>query len=240
MSDTGFTGQIGNYITAVSGLGTAAFGLVDATKVFNGGISIVGFPSIRAAVLRLIGTAGGGGAACFGRVDMLDTLRANWINGVDIAQQKTAAKALIRLYLSPATAPQLAQATGLPATAAAPPAATGATAAAAQPAPGLVDVANHIQAGVALSQEELNLLGRFDALVSATLDEGYERADQLYRNAAKILAGGFAIVLGMLGAVALHQEVWQGVLVGIIAVPLAPVAKDLSSALQAAVKALTR
>jgi hypothetical protein len=72
------------------------------------------------------------------------------------------------------------------------------------------------------------------------LDEGYERADQRYRNAAKVLAGAFSIVLALFGGWIVGSNPLLALFVGIIAVPLAPIAKDLSRTLQAAVKALTR
>ena len=34
--------QLGHIITAIGGLGTAAFGLVDSTKVFWGGVNRIG------------------------------------------------------------------------------------------------------------------------------------------------------------------------------------------------------
>jgi hypothetical protein len=230
------SGQIANYIAAVGGLGTAAFGLVDATKAGkNGGVSRAGFRFIEAGIAKLIGTGSGGGVPCFGRVDMIETLRANWINGVEMAQQKAAAKALIRLYLSPDTATQLAKATGIGEAS-------------------LVRIATKIRDGQTLDAADMNVLGRFDALVSAALDEAYERADQRYRNVAKLLAAAFAIVLAFFGGWIVHAAhssgsllsyLWSetlalALLVGVIAVPLAPVAKDLGSALEAAVKALAR
>jgi hypothetical protein len=236
MADPGVLGgQIASYLAAVGGLGTAAFGLVDATKAGRrGGVSNAGFRFIAGVIGRLTGPDGAGAAPAFGRVDMIETLHANWINGVEIAPQKAAAKALIRLYLDPQTAPRLAEATGIPKEA-------------------LAGVATKIRAGAELDTAELNVLGRFDALVSATLDEAYERADQRYRNSAKLLAGVFAIVLAFFGGWIVHVEhggstfsyFWSGnlalaLLVGVIAVPLAPIAKDIGSALQAAVKALER
>jgi hypothetical protein len=216
-------GYVSDYVAAVGGLGTAAYGLVDATKVLKkGGVSHSGFTYIEGVIRKLLGPEGGaGGAPCFGRIDMIETLLANWINGVDIVQQKAAAKALIRLYLDPATAPQLAQATGLPAAS-------------------LAGIAAKVQAGTALDTTEQNILGRFDALVSAALDEGYERADQKYRNSAKVLAGAIAIVLALIGGWIAGANLVVAFLLGVVAVPLAPVVKDLSSALQTAVKALAR
>lgn len=97
------------------------------------------------------------------------------------------------------------------------------------------------------------MLGRFDAMIDARLDGGYERADQFYRNSAKALAAVFAIILASAGEALIQvsrgipfgfcEFVTSGgfllaVLVGAVSVPLAPIAKDISTALQTAVKAM--
>ena len=45
--------------------------------------------------------------------DVLDTVEANWVNGVDLASQKAIAKSLIKLNLSPGNAPALAAKTNV-------------------------------------------------------------------------------------------------------------------------------
>ena len=40
-----------------------------------------------------------------------------------------------------------------------------------------------------MTPAEISILGQFDAVLGAVLDEAYERADQKYRNAAKLLGG---------------------------------------------------
>ena len=91
---------------------------------------------------------------------------------------------------------------------------------------------------------DTNALGVFDVAVSATLDLGYERGDQLYRNMAKIVAGAIAIGLTIAATLLVHggattiRQLVIAVLVGLVATPLAPVAKDMASALQTAVKAI--
>src|SRR5207249_4183215 len=82
---------------AASALGTAAYGLVDASKAFGGGISNAGFSHIREAVVPLIGAPEPAAAQMFGRKDVLATLLANWLNGVPKADQKAAAKSLIHM-----------------------------------------------------------------------------------------------------------------------------------------------
>jgi hypothetical protein len=212
-------------LAAVSGLGTAAYGLVDAFKAWGGGISNAGFGHVRAAAERFLGDDV---SAAFGRKDIVATLRANWINGVDKADQKAKAKALIRLGLTPAGAAQLADAAGVDAAE-------------------LTACAERISNGTGLTPQDLNILGRFDAVVSAVLDEGYERADQQYRNVAKFAAALVAVVLAAVGGALIYsgadylasRDFGIAVLVGAVSTPLAPIAKDLSTALNAAVKAVS-
>lgn len=167
-------------IIAVGTLGTASYGLVDVTKAFGGGVSNHGFSRIERMARRLHPDPAG--------LDMvLQTLRANWLNGVPLAEQIATAQQLI---------PQ---------------------------SPLLVDGA-------------------------------YQRADQIYRNATKawsvlvsvILAvlGGFLVLWDQTGAAPsfgdylASPDLYQALLAGLLATPLAPISKDLASALGAAVKAM--
>jgi hypothetical protein len=208
-----------DFIAAAAALGTAAFGLVDASKVFRGGISNAGFGYLEAALKRFeaaLNIASG--------VTLLDTLRANWLNGKPIDEQKSAAKSLIRLGITPQAAPKLAAAVGL--------------------TPGaLQTAAEHIDQGADLTQEDINILGRFDALVEAIIDLGYERADQMYRNSAKAASALVAVVLALIAAYLLNARGMPvsyvtAIFVGIVATPIAPMAKDLTSSLQSAAGAL--
>jgi hypothetical protein len=229
---------ISHCIAAIGGLGTAAYGLVDASKGVMGGVSNAGFSFIREAVAPLIGAADGSAEkqapTGVGPQDILRTLRANWLNGVAKADQKAIAKSLIRLTITPDNAPRLAARTGV------------------DPKE-LTAVADRIRAGTPLLPQDVNVLGRFDAIVSALLDEGYERGDQQYRNTSKLAAALVAIVLAVVAGGIIDnvsnsvqamtylasRDCLVAILVGAIATPLAPVAKDLSSSLAAAVKALS-
>jgi hypothetical protein len=220
-----------NALGAVAALGTAAYGLVDASKAFRGGASNAGFRFIRDAVQPFIqgAPASTADSQAFGPQQILVTLRANWLNGVAKADQKAIAKSLIRLCVTPDSADSLAKATGL------------------DPA-ALKNVATKIRDGNELSSQEINLLGRFDAIVSARLDAGYERADQQYRNTAKVLAAIVAIVLAVVAGGLIYGKpvadylgsanFWVALLIGAISTPLAPIAKDLSTTLVAAVNAV--
>ncbi|HEV2728844.1 MAG TPA: hypothetical protein VGV15_02330 [Terriglobales bacterium] len=74
------------------------------------------------------------------------------------------------------------------------------------------------------------------------LDQGYQRADQRYRNSAKLLAVPVAVLLALLGAWAISpssltpSDYLRAVAGGLLATPLAPLAKDLASAIQAGTK----
>jgi hypothetical protein len=75
------------------------------------------------------------------------------------------------------------------------------------------------------------------------MDAGFERADQLYRNASKLLAALISVILAVAAVFVydgshVHDDLGVAVLVGLVATPLAPIAKDLSSALGTAVNAL--
>jgi hypothetical protein len=213
--------RILDLIAAAGALGTAAYGLVDASKAVCGGVSNAGFGDVSRHVHPLIGSAG-----AFGEADVMATLHANWLNGMAKADQKAAAKSLIRLCVTPENAVNLAKATGIDGT-------------------GLKDVAQLIKDGAALQDKQITLLGRFDAIVGAILDAAYERGDQRYRNTAKIAACGFAVALALAGGWVNYGDAFSdpknfltALLIGLISTPLAPIAKDLSSSLQAAVKAV--
>ena len=227
--------EIAEVIASIGALGTASYGLVDAAKfMWNGGPSSAGFGFIRQTLAPFAPAL-----TAVGYGDFIETARANWLNGAPLANQKAKAKALIHLGLTGATAPQLASATGM------------STA-------DLSAVAAKIDQGVVLEPKDVNLLGRFDAIVEATLDAGFERADQRYRNTAKALASGVSVVLAIVGGAIIHGQglpestpfrlaeyyrtgdFLRALFIGLLATPLAPVAKDLSSALVAAVTAVTR
>ena len=213
--------SIGTTIAAIGALGTAAFGLVDALKTLpNGGISNKGYVFIQQAVQLLFGsqtreTATGDLKRLF------DTLHGNWINGVALADQKAIAKSLIKLRLDANTAAAFAVATNVDAAT-------------------LKSVGEKMTAGKPLEPQETNVLGRFDLALTAILDDGYQHADQKYRNSTKLAATGIATALALLGVYAvvdpLPWDLCKAVIAGLIAAPLAPMTKDLASALSAGVK----
>jgi hypothetical protein len=203
-------------IAAVGALGTAAFGLVDATKpIFH--VNSLGFSGIRNAVTPLI--PGDNATNSLAASKILDTLEANWMNGTDLTSQKAIAKSLIKLHLVASNAEKVATACGVDSAV-------------------LTSIATKTSSGVSMTQTESDVFGRFDLIVTALLDEAYQRADQSYRNGTRLVAMLFAVVLAVLGAFAAHVDMGVAIIIGLLATPLAPIAKDLSSALATAVNAL--
>jgi hypothetical protein len=211
-------------VLAVGALGTAAYGVVDVSKALWGGVSRIGFGDITRVVSQFIpaSPAGTTGSA-LSLNSVLATLRANWLNGMALADQKSVAKALIKLNLNEVSAEKMAAATGVN--------------------PGvLTGIARKLPMGTALDPNETDAYGRFDLLLNAMLDQGYQRADQRYRNSAKLLAVPVAVALALMGELAIAtgplngSDIWRAVAGGLLATPLAPVAKDVASAIQAGTK----
>jgi hypothetical protein len=210
-------GQFGAILSAIAALGTAAFGLVDASKAFGGGISNVGYGFIASALypyeaaLRVINER-----------DPYAVPKANWLNGMDKAEQKAIARNLIRLGFTFTTASAIAPFV-LP-----------------DNAEALSTIALKMESGATPTEPELAILARFDAIIDARLDAAFERADQKYRNISRATAAATSVVLAVLGAMLVYGTVqWKiiflGLIVGVIAVPIAPIAKDLSSGISTAI-----
>jgi hypothetical protein len=215
--------DIANAIAAIGGLGTAAFGLVDASKAAGGGISRIGMGDLKKALKPLFGPnpSATDRTTPLTYASILDTLRANWINGTLLSDQKAIAKSLIKLRLNAATAPVLANATGVDAAE-------------------LTAIATQINAGQALTQPQADAFGRFDLALTSLFDQAYQRADQRYRNSAKLAASIVSIVIAYVAYLyAGTDHLFQNysavapLIVGLLATPIAPVAKDLASAIAA-------
>lgn len=217
---------IGSMLAAIAALGAAAFGLVDACKAIpGGGLSRLGFRYVREALEPY--------APCLDRAlgqgRWRDGLMAHWINGRPLDEQKAVARSLIRLGLTAQTVPQLPDSLNLD-------------------RGRLQAAAAKLETGEELSEVDLNLLGRLDAVIEAELQAAFDYADQAYRARARAWAGVAAIVLAMFGLLVWRggagasigwKDVAQAFLIGVLAVPIAPIAKDLSSAIAAGAKAVS-
>jgi hypothetical protein len=214
--------NIGAALGAMGALGAASFGLVDSLKILpNGGISNVGFSSIERC-LQAFFPDQTRRMATGGVKHLLDELHGNWISGRPLLEQKAIAKSLIEVRLTGETAAQFAQATNMDAVS-------------------LKVIGEKMAGGARLDDTESNLFARFDLLLGAILDDGYQHGDHSYQNWTKVAAMMFSILLGVLGGATIcsldfshyfgSSDMWLGVIVGFLATPLAPISKDLASAL---------
>ena len=91
-----------------------------------------------------------------------------------------------------------------------------------------------------LGDEERNALARLETTIDARIDAALLLAEKQYVSQAKAWATLLALSIAFVVGTTLGQAWPMSFLVGISAVPLAPVAKDLATALQEAVKALRK
>lgn len=111
----------------------------------------------------------------------------------------------------------------------------------------LVQVAKALRETGDLNDAQRKVLAQFELAAHARIDAGMAIAERTYVAWQKSVAAAIAVVIALATAVALSIETeWElslwlkAMVVGIVAVPLAPIAKDVSTALSEAAKALRR
>jgi len=204
------TVDFGGTILATAALGTAAFGIVEALKGTR--LGEAGF----ATIIRMLGP-------------LIDTLRVAYGPGYqqvlrgqyrgDSAELARTLRQGVRVGLTADLARRIAEYLGT---------VDGAV---------LEDAVKAATTGSDLSSEQRNVIGRFELAADARIDAGLTRAQSAYANTLRVAASVIALLIAGIVGTSLGRP-WQGLLVGVCAVPLAPVAKDLVSALQAATRAL--
>jgi hypothetical protein len=99
------------------------------------------------------------------------------------------------------------------------------------------------ESGDSLDNQSRGVIGRFEVAVDARIDAALSRAKDNYLGTVRVSASILAIVISevvmaLLSGLGSNMNWLRAGLVGIMAVPLAPLANDLVAALQAATKAL--
>jgi len=216
-------------IGAIGALGVASAALVDASKALpGGGPSRFGLVFVRrliATCLPSVRASDEDGATMrAGHQIVFDELEAHWINGMALSSQKSAACSLIKLYMQPEAAATVARRLGVR-------------------EEQFAAVARLWRDGPAGPNVDppVAVVGRIDLALTALVDSTYQRADQRYRNVCKLLSGLVAVAISAFAGVLVWgpndpTRLLLTLLGGVLAVPLAPIAKDLTSALQAGVK----
>lgn len=208
-------------VLATGALGTAAFGVVEGLKVFAF-IGEAGFKSIP----RILGPLQRTLVVAYGE-DQEKLLRAQFRGN-----QSELARILrqgVRAGLTEQNAPELAKTLG------------------SVHGDALVAAITRINGGGEPTAEDRNVIGRFELAADARIDAALALAQSRYAGSARFAAGVISVLLAIAAGLVLsatHEvESWsllRSVLVGIAAVPLAPIAKDVASGLQAASQALRR
>jgi hypothetical protein len=211
------------FVGMVVATGIGASGLVDATKAYFGGVNRIGFAKIKRQIIQLTPGAPNGLPQIF----ILESLYAHWANGAALSKQISTAKSLVMMHLSPANAAMVAASVNV------------------DPAI-LCSMAAKRSAGIELDPPESDLSTRFDLIVSALLDAAYQKAEQEYSNGTRFYALVFAVLLALIEMWVLHSgartlylgsdDMNLALIVGLLAAPIAPIAKDASKAVGAAIR----
>jgi hypothetical protein len=213
------TEHLGTVVLATGALGTAAFGIVEAMKWTRLGRS--GFSKIE----KTLGSAVMGSLRNAYGTDYLALLAAQYRNGRGKGDLPRSLRQGIRLGLRPDNAAGMAEHVGV------------------VDGEALVAVANALAGGNTLSAEQKAVLGRFELAIDARIDAALALAESIYLGSVRCAAMGVAVGLALIAAVCiaggLAEAEWvTALIVGIAAVPLAPIAKDVSRALQSAATAI--
>lgn len=200
-------------VLATGALGTAAFGIVDGLKIF--GLGKLGFGKIRAtlgeAVMEAVHGAYGAETSTY--------LRALYLEGRKEGALPRTLRQGLRVGLTPDNALRLAEVVGV------------------VDGVRLREAARKLQAGRDLEDEERGIVGRFELAIDSRIEAALVLADQSYINGMRVAALIVAVALALVAAATLGDfgaNLPRALIVGLAAVPLAPIAKDLATALRQA------
>jgi hypothetical protein len=206
----------GELVLAAGALGTAAFGIVEGLKW----IPLVGEAGFT-SLLKLLGRALQSALRVAYGDQFERMLRAQYRG--DQEDLTTVLRQGMRIGLTPKNAENIALELGV-----------------VEPAR-LTEAAVAVETGAPLTAEQRNAIARFELAADARVDAALSLAQDHYKRLSRFLAGVVAVALAIFAAYVLAGN-WsllgKAVLIGIAAVPLAPVAKDVAGALKAATEAL--
>ncbi len=219
-------------VVSAGALGAAAFGVVEALKWTP--VGTLGLNAFR----HLLGPLYPALASPYGK-DYDALLEAQYRKGRSKGELPATVRRGVRLALSEENAANLAEFVGIPAV----------------PGERLRQIAGRVQSGGLLDEQDKTLLARFELAVDTRIDAAFALAENQYTGGVRCVASVLAIAIaqvaaaliagtcgsaatscpGAMGTAELHVV---ALIVGVAAVPLAPIAKDLATAVRAADKAL--
>lgn len=204
---------ITTFILAAGGLGTAAFGIVEASK-WLGVVGEAGF----GRGLRIVGSLTTPLAVAYG-AEWEELLRAQYRGDAD--GLKRLMRQGVRVGLTPENAVAVARGMG------------------SLDGDALAEAVGVAARNGTLSDAQRATIGRYELAADARIDAALTVAQARYAGTVRILASAVAIALALGVAARLAPDrMTVALLLGIAAVPLAPIAKDVATGIQAAARAL--
>lgn len=238
------TTELATLITAAGGLGTAAFGIVDAVKG-NNRVGLAGFDRLEETLSKLVLAF----KSAYGD-DYLDLLRAQYRGGVE--ELGKSLRQGVRAGLTTKNAKEIALSLGV----VDPQQLHDAVRLLENAEMSGFDIAQLDPASMTPEQraqsDEIEraqrILARYEMAADLRIDAAVTVAYADYKRAARMLATEIAIALGLTAGVLLAlndcthfvEYVLKGAFVGFAAVPLAPIAKDIATAIQTTASAMKR
>ncbi|HJS88359.1 MAG TPA: hypothetical protein VJ738_00150 [Steroidobacteraceae bacterium] len=207
--------SLSSAIAAAGALGTASFGIVEGLKWTP--LGAAGFGQIGS----YLGAALSGSLRIAYGADYERLLRAQYRQ--DSQTQAAIAKSLrqgVRIGLTSGNAEQIATFLGTVDPAA------------------LKHAAACVENCDSLSDDDRAAIGRFELAADARIESALSRARDVYLGYVRVTSYILAMILAELTACVLGAGWLKGLLVGFVAVPLAPIANDVVGALQAATRAM--
>ena len=206
--------NLGTIVLAVGALGTAAFGIVEALKWT--GVGLFGFGQI----VRVLGEPVMAALQVAYGAEYQELLKAQYRASRTSGELPRSLRQGARIGLTPETAPALARKLGV------------------VEEGDLVAVAEALQAGETLSEVQRGVLGRYELALDARIDAALALANSTYIGYIRVLASGVAVVIALIVGSIQNVPLMTSLIVGVAAVPFAPIAKDLAGALRAGARAL--
>lgn len=205
--------NLGTVILAVGALGTAAMGIVEALKWTP--LGFVGFGGL----MQLLGALKEALAVAYGS-DYVRLVRAQYRG-----DEQDLARVLrqgVRVGLTESNATSLGRFLGSIDTET------------------LQKAVRIAETGGELTAEERNVIGRFELAADLRIDAGLSLARHRYTSATRVTASIVAVGIAIAVAQFLEVRTIHAIIVGLAAVPVAPIAKDVVTAIQSAATALRK
>jgi len=213
--------EVSDLILAAGGVGTAAMGIVETMKA--SWLPAIGFNKLDTDLKWADDAYKRAYGTSYGQ--MLESL---FRNGRGTGDLPRVLRQGVRIGLSPENAEAMAAALSV------------------QPG-NLKSVVEKVAGGTQLSDEEKNVLGRFEVSADARIDAALSLAETAYVNGIRGRAFVVAFLLSFAAALTLHvagettdafSTYLGAAIVALVSVPLAPIAKDVAKGFQAAASAI--